>query len=550
MNAVLQHLPGLPVVLPLLAGAMMLLLSETQQATRTVIALTSMLAQLAVALTLLFLTSDAAPFIWTEGIGVYALGGWPAPFGITLVVDRLSAVMLTLSTLLGSMIVIYSIASWGRPGQPFHSLLQFLMMGLNGSFLTGDLFNLFVFVEVLLAASYGLALRGVGTTRVRAGLHYIVVNLAASLLFLIGVALIYGNVGTLNMADLAQRFSALPPAERTLFDAGAAILGIAFLIKAGSWPLNFWLPSTYAVSMAPVAAIFAMMTKVGLYALLRVGTLMSEDQAAASQLGVAMFYFGFATLIAGTIGVLAAQHLARLVAHSVVVSTGILLAALGLGIEALTAPVLFYLIVSVLTIATFFMLTGMTDRTRPSPSIATPSPAPPPQAPFFMAFGVAEPDPYGTDTDVGVAIPKVIAFLGLVFVACVLLVTGLPPLPGFVAKFVLLSTAISTAPAEGVAGPAWALTVAVLASGFVSLVALTRVGIRLFWSVTARTTPRLRVSEAAPVAFLVALAIVLGAAASPVMRYLEEAAGSLHDPQSYIRVVLSASSLAGGVLQP
>jgi multicomponent K+:H+ antiporter subunit D len=132
----------------------------------------------------------------------------------------------------------------------------------------------------------------------------------------------------------------------------------------------------------------------------------------------------------------------------------------------------------------------------------------------------------------------------------VLLVAGLPPLPGFVAKFVLLSTAIDTAPAEGVVGPAWALTVAVLASGFVSLVALTRVGIRLFWSVTARTTPRLRVSEAAPVAFLVALAIALGAAASPVMRYLEETAGSLHDPQSYIRVVLSASSLAGGVQQP
>jgi multicomponent K+:H+ antiporter subunit D len=437
------------------------------------------------------------------------------------------------------MVVIYSIASWDRPTQPFHSLLQFLMVGLNGAFLTGDLFNLFVFVEVLLAASYGLALRGVGTTRVRAGLHYIVVNLAASILFLIGVALIYGNVGTLNMADLAQRFTALEPAERTLFDAGAAILGIAFLIKAGSWPLNFWLPSTYSVAVAPVAAVFAVMTKVGVYALLRVGTLMSEDEAAASQLGLGMFYFGFATLIAGAIGMLAAQHLARLVSHSVVVSTGILLAALGLGIEALTAPVLFYLVTSVLTIGIFFMLTGMTDRTRPMPSIATPSPAPAPQAPFYMAFGVAEPDPYGTDEDVGAAIPKAIAFLGLVFVSCVLLVAGLPPLPGFVAKFALLSTAIAEAPSEGVAGPAWTFVVAVLAAGFVSLLALTRVGIRLFWTVTARTTPRLRVSEAAPVAFLVMLAIVLGAAASPVMRYLEETAASLHAPQSYMRAVLS-----------
>ena len=188
------------------------------------------------------------------------------------------------------------------------------------------------------------------------------------------------------------------------------------------------------------------MTKVGVYALLRVGTLMSEDEAAASMLGVMMFYFGLATLLAGTIGMLAAHHLARLVSYSVVVSTGILLAALGLGIEALTTPVLYYLIVSSLTTGTFFMLTGMTDRTRSVPSLATPPEAPEPQSPFYTAFGVRAPDPYGTDEDVGVAIPRAIAFLGFVFVSCVLLVTGLPPLPGFVAKFALLSTAIDTAP--------------------------------------------------------------------------------------------------------
>ncbi len=521
----------------------MLFMAESQRAARLTLALTSAVVQLATASALLYLTSDAAPFIWPDGIGVYALGGWPAPFGIVLVVDRLSAVMITLSAVLAFTVLVYSAAHWDRPAQPFHSLLQFLMMGLNGAFLTGDLFNLFVFVEVLLAASYGLALRGVGTTRVRAGLHYIVVNLAASLLFLIGVALIYANVGTLNMADLAQRFSSLEPAQRTLFDTGAAILGIAFLVKAGAWPFNFWLPSTYSVAVAPVAAVFAVMTKIGVYAFLRVGTLMSEDQAAASILGSALFYFGIATLIAGAIGMLAAQHVARLVSHAVVISTGILLAALGLGIEALTAPVLFYLITSVLTIGTFFMLTGMTDRTRENLSAATPSAAPKPQAPFYEAFGVAEPDPYGTDDDVGVALPRVITFLGLTFVSCVLLVTGLPPLPGFVAKFALLSTAIGAEPAAGSSTYAWVFAIAVLAAGFASLVALTRAGIRLFWSVTARTTPRLRVVEAAPVALLVALTIALAGAASPVMSYLEEAAASLHEPQSYIRAVLSAEEL-------
>jgi multicomponent K+:H+ antiporter subunit D len=549
LNLLLQHLVVLPIVAPLLAGVAMLLMAEPQRALRLTVALTSAVAQLAAATALLYLTSDAAPFIWPDGIGVYAIGGWPAPFGIVLVVDRLSAVMITLSAVLAFTVLIYSAASWDRPAQPFHSLLQFLTMGLNGAFLTGDLFNLFVFVEVLLAASYGLALRGAGTTRVRAGLHYIVVNLTASLLFLIGVALIYGNVGTLNMADLAQRFGSLEPAQRTLFDTGAAILGIAFLVKAGAWPFNFWLPSTYSVAVAPVAAVFAVMTKVGVYAFLRVGTLMSEDQVAASILGSGLFYLGIATLIAGAIGVVAAQHLARLVSHAVVMSTGILLAALGLGIEALTAPVLFYLITSVLTIGAFFMLTGMTDRTRGNLSAATPSEAPIPQAPFYDAFGVAAPDPYGTDEDVGVALPRVIAFLGLTFVCCVLLVTGLPPLPGFVAKFALLSTAIGAAPAAG-SGPAWVFAVAVLVAGFASLVALTRAGIRLFWTVTARTTPRLRVAEAAPVALLVALTIALAAAASPVMSYLQAAAVSLHEPQSYIHAVLSAADTAPGDDEP
>jgi multicomponent K+:H+ antiporter subunit D len=550
VNPVLEHLVALPIVVPLLAGAAMLLLTESQRAARLTLAFTSIVVQIAAAIVLLYLTSDAAPFIWRNGIGVYTLGGWPAPFGIVLVADRLSAVMLTLEAVLAFAVLLYSVARWDRPGQPFHSLMQFLMMGLNGAFLTGDLFSLFVFVEILLAASYGLMLRGVGATRVGIGLHYLVVNIVASVLFLIGVAMIYGVMGTLNMADLARRFTALAPEARTLFDTGAAILGVAFLVKAGTWPLNFWLPGTYSVAMAPVGAAFALMTKVGVYALMRVGTLMSEDEAAASMLGVMMFYFGFATLVTGTFGMLAAQHLGRLVSYSVVVSTGILLAALGLGLEALTAPALFYLIVSALTAGIFFMLTGMTDRTRSVPSAAAPAEAPMPQSPFYAAFGVREPDPYGTDDDVGVAIPRAIAFLGLVFVSCVLLVTGLPPLPGFIAKFALLSTAIEAAPAVGLGNAAWALAAAVLLSGFAGVVALTRVGIRLFWTVTARTTPRLRVLEAAPVAFLVALCIVLGTAASPIMQYLEHAAASLHEPQDYIRTVLSQTDTGAAGVAP
>ncbi len=160
------------------------------------------------------------PHIWTEGVGVYAIGSWPAPFGIVLVIDRLTALMLMLTALIAFASIVYSFAHWDRVGPNFHSLFQFLLMGLNGAFLTGDLFNLFVFFEVLLASSYGLLLHGSGPARVKAGLHYIVVNLIASLLFLIGVAMIYGMTGTLNMADLPQRIAMLAPEDRALVRGG------------------------------------------------------------------------------------------------------------------------------------------------------------------------------------------------------------------------------------------------------------------------------------------------------------------------------------------
>jgi multicomponent K+:H+ antiporter subunit D len=534
VNAILRHLIVLPIIVPLVAGALMFFLAEARRTARVALALTSVLVQMSVAIGLLYLTSDAAPYIWPEGIGVYAIGGWPAPFGIVLVVDRLSAVMLTLGAIVALATLVYSVARWDRPGQPFHSLFQFLTMGLNGAFLTGDLFNLFVFFEILLAASYGLLLRGGGATRVKLSLHYIAVNLTASFLFLIGVALIYGMAGTLNMADLSVRAATLAAHDRALFDAGAAILGIAFLIKAASWPLNFWLPGAYSTALAPVAATFAMMTKVGFYSVLRLGTLMQEYET----LGAALFYIGLATLIGGTIGMLGAKHLARSVAYSVLVSMGLLLAALGLRIEALTTPVLFYLIVSVLTTCAFFMLTGMTDRTRVTDLPAGPEPGEEAD-PVYVAYGIKQPSVYERDEEAGVAIPAAMAFLGMVFIGCVLLVSGLPPLPGFLAKFAILSTVLHAAASNAAPQAIWVLCGAILISGFVSIIALSRIGMRLFWSIAARETPRLRILEAAPVAAIVLLCLGLTLAADPVTRYLEHAAHSLHQPDTYIRAVLS-----------
>jgi multicomponent K+:H+ antiporter subunit D len=541
MKFLLEHVLVLPILVPLLTAAALPFLAEARRRIRALLALGSVLVQLGVALLLLWLTSDAAPHVWQEGVGVYAVGNWPAPFGIVLVVDRLTAVMLTLVATVALATLVYAVARWDRPGQPFHSLFQVLTMGLNGAFLTGDLFNLFVFFEVLLAASYGLVLRGAGAARVRAGLQFIAVNLVASLLFLMGVAVIYGVAGTLNMADLAVRAATLAPADRAFLDAGAAILGIAFLVKAGSWPLNFWLPGTYSLAIAPVAAGFAVVTKVGVYAILRVGTLLEEDY----RLGVALFFFGMVTLVSGSVAMLGAKHLARLVGYSVLVSTGTLLAAMGLRDEALTGPVLYYLIVSVLTTCAFFMLTGMTDRTRitdpPHTDADTATVPALPAQPLYLAYGIREPSVHDGDAEVGVAIPAVMAFLGLMFVCCVLLVAGLPPLPGFLAKFGLLATIFRGEEGGQVPAAVWCFGGAVLFSGFAAIIALSRVGMRLFWSVAGRSTPRLRALEAAPVAGVVLLCGVLGIAAAPVASYLESAARSLHQPDTYIRTVLGGA---------
>jgi multicomponent K+:H+ antiporter subunit D len=535
----LHHLPVLPIVIPLVSGAVMLLFAESQRRWRDSIALLATLAQLAVAIVLMYFTTDAVPDIWHKGIGVYSISAWPAPYGIVLVVDRLSALLLMLNAVLALPAIVYSIARWERVGVHYQPLVQFLLMGLNGAFLTGDLFNLFVFFEVLLAASYGLILHGSGAARVKAGMHYIVVNLVGSLLFLIGVALIYGIAGTLNRADLGVRWSTIAAQDRGLFDAGVAVLAIAFLIKAGSWPLNFWLPSAYSSAGAPVAAIFAIMTKVGIYAVLRMSVLLGDAAAPAPLNGPWLFYGGIATLIFGIVGILASQQLGRLIAFTVIVSSGTMLAAVGCGAQSLTAPALFYMVSSVLASAAFFMLTGMTERTRMR-QVSDDADVAPLPAVSYQAFDTGDvPETPGPDEEVGIAIPAAMAFLGLAFVFCVLLVCGLPPLSGFVGKFALLSSIVD-ARSRGMLPPtAWLFLVALLAAGLAGLIALTRIGIRLFWTITERTTPRLRVIEAAPVAFLLLLTMALTAYAGPVMTYMQSAARTLHDPQMYIEAVLS-----------
>ena len=539
MSAVPAHWIVAPVLLPLATAALMLWLGESRRSVKAALNLLSTLAGsvLAVAL-LLWVDGHGAPLAF----GVYLPGNWRVPFGIVLALDRLSALMLVLAAGVALAALLFSLARWHAAGVHFHPLFQLQLMGLYGAFLTADLFNLFVFFEVLLAASYGLLLHGGGGLRVRAGLHYIAVNLFASLLFLIGVALLYGVTGTLNMADIAQKLPLVPASDRGLLHAGAAILAIAFLAKAALWPLNFWLPPAYAAASAPVAALFAILTKVGVYAVLRLWTLCFPATAGASALfgGPALVWGGLATLAFGAVGMMASQGLGRLAGYSVVASSGTLLAAIGFDQPALTGGALFYLASSTLAAAALFLLVELMERAR---QVELDPPLPvdtEDRLPFFVLDG--EPPP-GTNLDdeeealFGRAIPAALAFLGLAYLMCLMVVAGLPPLSGFVGKLAMM-TAVLQADRPGAAGAT--LFALLVVSGLLATTALLRVGIRHFWTPHGRPPPRLRVIECLPIGLLLACCTVLVLRGEPALNYMRDTAAALHQPQQYIDAVMSA----------
>ncbi|WP_119255771.1 monovalent cation/H+ antiporter subunit D [Shinella zoogloeoides] len=533
-----QHLIIAPILIPLVAGALLLFFDERERVVKAMISVVSCLALAAVAFSLFRLAGNGSGADSFEG--VYLLGNWPAPFGIVLVADRLSALMLVLASILAIPTLVYALARWHTAGAHFHSLFQFLLMGLNGAFLTGDLFNLFVFFEVMLAASYGLLMHGSGSMRVKAGMHYIAVNLAAALCFLIGVSAIYGSAGTLNMADLAVRIGEIEGERRMLLEAGAAILGVVFLIKAGMWPLNFWLPGAYSAATAPVAGIFAIMSKVGIYVILRL-SLLVFGQGASAGLGLnVLLYGGMATIAFGTIGVLASQALGRLASYSVLVSSGTLLAVLGLNNGVVTAGALFYMVSSTLTIGAFFLLIELVERGQDAGASVL--------AVTMEAYGDA--DEEDQEVEVGVTMPRTIAVLGICFAACGILLSGLPPLSGFVAKFAMLTGMIGTnVAAEGpIPASVWWIVGLLILSGLAALISMTRAGIRTFWASMEGTVPRVLVMEMAPVMLLIALTLALTVKAGPAMSYMEETVRNLQQPATYIDAVINARR--AGIAEP
>lgn len=354
----MNHALILPLLVPLFVGALLLLCHRMGKPAKRILSLAATWALVPIAIWLLLLADDGQ-------LRVYALGNWQAPFGIILMLDRLSALMLLVTAVLAGFAVLYACRGDDERGPNFHALYQFQLLGINGAFLTGDLFNLFVFFEILLISSYALLLHGHGQRRVRSGMHYVVLNLLGSSLFLIGVSMLYGLLGTLNMADLAGRVSAADPADAPLLAAAGYLLLVVFALR-GDPAAVFLAAAGYASATAPVAALFAIMTKVGLYAIVRVFTLVfgSEAGTLSNMVEDWLWPLALLTLGAAVIGALAARNLQVLLAYLVVVSVGTLLAGVALGTDVGLAAALYYLVHSTLIAGGLFLLADLIARQR------------------------------------------------------------------------------------------------------------------------------------------------------------------------------------------
>ena len=366
----MNHLPILPVVLPALAAALMLI--DQRAAVQHRLGLLAALLTSALAILMLILSASD----WSS---VYLLGNWAAPWGIVLLADRLSALMVALCSLLGlgAVLLARSLGPTDSPPHLLQPLLQIQIAGVNGAFLTADLFNLFVFFEVLLIASYGLMLHGQGPARLKAGVQYVVVNLVGSALFLIALGLLYALTGTLNMADMGLRVAAVAPADQGLLRIAALLLASVFLLKAAVVPLHLWLVRTYETVTPAVAALFAILTKVGVYSLVRVVPQVFGESAQAAAWVPSPYLWPAALVTAGIgfAGVFTARNLSQQAAYAIIGSTGTLLIAVAGWQTAMLGAALYSLVHSTLAGAALFLVADVVAR---APAVAGNAPAPGP----------------------------------------------------------------------------------------------------------------------------------------------------------------------------
>ncbi len=498
-----------PIILPALMAPFIVLAARYHVGIQRVFSIAGVIALIALAASLAWQTADGT-------VISYRLGDWAAPYGIVVVGDRLSTLMVLLTCILALFVLLYAIGSdWDARGRHFHALFQFQLMGIIGAFLTGDLFNLFVFFEVLLIASYGLMIHAGGNARLRAGVQYVLFNLIGSTLFLFALGAIYAETGTLNMADLAERVTLVSPEETVGIRIAAVLLLLVFAIKAALLPLHFWLPSSYAEAPAPVAALFAIMTKVGAYAIIRVYTMIfhPELEVTAGLHGLWLLPAALLSLAVGMVGVLAAKRLDRLVAFSVIGSMGMVMISIALFTPESIAAAIYYIVHSTLAGATLFLVSDLVRTGRGNVELE-------PQAPMR-----------------GSALTAGLFFVGAIAMA------GLPPLSGFLGKLLVLDAAFD----DGLMVWIWAV---VLSSSLIAVVGFARAGSALFWK--AHSADLTETEDAAedrhtpsPLAYtavggLVAALVLHTVFAGQVHGYTSTLARELFEPDAYMTAVLDS----------
>jgi multicomponent K+:H+ antiporter subunit D len=485
-----------PVVLPALVAGLMALAMRGDLLLQRVAGVAGVLALNAIALALLWAAT-------VHGPEVYFVGDWPAPFGIVLVLDRLSALMVALLSVLALAVVLYAIGSgWDRKGAHFHPLLQFLLMGIAGAFLTGDAFNLFVFFEVLLIASYGLMVHAGGRTRTRAGIQYVAFNLLGSSLFLLALALIYGVTGTLNMADLAAKLPTLPEGDSALIRVAAVMLILVFAIKGALVPLQFWLPGTYANAPGVTAAMFAVMTKIGAYAVIRFGTMVfpTDLPATGTLLSDLILPAGLVTLALGAVGVLGATTLPRLAAFGGIASMGTAFVAIAAFTPQTITAALYYILHSTLATAAMFLVADLVTRRRAHARLTE-------VAPPIAQSGL----------------------ISTLFLIAAVAMAGMPPLSGFIGKLLVLDAF------RDQAALVWSV---VLVSSFLMILGFARAGSTLFWKPSAMEaqpddTPPEGLAFTATFGLIAGL-VLLTVLAGPITGWLADTATMLDTPSAYI----------------
>ncbi|WP_255491674.1 MULTISPECIES: Na+/H+ antiporter subunit D [unclassified Actinotalea] len=495
----------LPVVLPLFGAGLALALWRhgRAQGVISVIVLSLVLASSVV----LLVAADQGPL-------VLDVGGWAAPVGIDLVADRLSALMLTVSSAVTLCVLLYSLAQGVEDGDAetpiaiFHPTYLVLTAGVANAFLSGDLFNLYVGFEILLAASYVLITLGGTGERIRAGTIYVVVSLTSSVIFLLAIALVYAATGTVNMAQLAER---LPEVDPTVSLALQLLLLLAFGIKAAVFPLSAWLPDSYPTAPAPVTAVFAgLLTKVGVYAVIRTQTLLFPD----GRVDDLLMWVALLTMVVGILGAVAQNDIKRLVSFTLVSHIGYMIFGIALSSEQGLASAIFYVAHHITVQTALFLVVGLVERRGGSTSL----------------------------DDLG-GLAKLAPVLAVLFFIPAMNLAGIPPLSGFLGKAGLLQAGAA------VGTPlAWALVAGAVVTSLLTLYAIVKAWNKAFWQTPPVEPPAARLPGGmlGPAGALVALGLTLTVVAGPLFAYTERASLTLRDRDQYITAVLPDGSRGEG----